>query len=272
MTATHWTLDDIDWGAFDSSKVAPEFVSMVKAAALVEFNGADYTAYLKKVFPNDPELFEAVEVWGEEEVQHGRALARWAEMADPEFDFDRAFKRFTEGYSLPLDATESVRGSRCGELVARCIVETGTSSFYSVLAQTVDEPVLREIARRIAGDEFRHYKLFYSHIARYADAEALSWWGRLKVALGRIGETEDDELAYAYYAANIPETADYDRRRCIEAYLGPVYGNYGRVHIERAIAMIAKAVGVRPWVPLRQAIAVAWLKVMHWKSARFQAA
>jgi enoyl-[acyl-carrier-protein] reductase (NADH) len=36
---------------------------------------------------------------------------------------------------LPLDVTDSVRGSRTSELIARCMVETGTSSYYTALAE-----------------------------------------------------------------------------------------------------------------------------------------
>ena len=39
---------------------------------------------------------------------------------------------------------------------------------------------------------------------RYQDAERLGRWGRVRTGLGRILESEDDELAYAYYAANEP--------------------------------------------------------------------
>ena len=63
-------------------------------------------------------------------------------------------------------AWRSSRGSRCGELVARCIVETGTSSYDTALMDAVEEPVLKEICRNIAADELRHYKLFYDHVTQ----------------------------------------------------------------------------------------------------------
>ena len=97
-----------------------------------------------------------------EEIQHGMALGRWAQLADPAWDFDAAFARFRAGYKLPLEATGSVRGSQAGEMMARCIVETGTSSYYSALKDATDEPVLKQICAKIAADEFRHYKLFYA--------------------------------------------------------------------------------------------------------------
>src|SRR5690349_3607292 len=138
-----WTLDNIAWGSFDRTKIDPEIVAIVKAASLVEFNGADYADYLCKVFPDDAPFQELARRWGAEEVQHGQALGRWAALADPGFDFADACRRFSEGFRVDPDAARSVRGSRAGEMVARCVVETGTSSYYTALAEATEEPVLR---------------------------------------------------------------------------------------------------------------------------------
>lgn len=240
-----WSAEDIPWQDFDPDKVDPDVLKIIKAASMVEKNAGDYAHYLCNVFHDDPEFQAAVRGWALEEVQHGDVLARWAELADSGFDFQDRFKRFTEGYRLPLDATASVRGSRAGELVARCIVEVGTSSYYSALGSATDEPVLKAICRRIAADELRHYKLFYTHLGRYLDREGLGVWGRIRVALTRLGESEDDELGYAYYAAN-DDGEPYDRRRNIAAYGHRAFRHYHPGVIERGVAMILKAVGLKP--------------------------
>lgn len=247
---SHWTLDDIDWPAFDPTKLDPRLVEAVKAAAMVEHNADDYVAYLCNVFADDPAMQDAARAWGVEEVQHGRALARWAELADPGFDAARALERFRAGYRLPVEATASVRGSRASELIARCVVEVGTSSFYSALRDASAEPVLRQVAGRIAADEFRHYKLFYDHMRRYVARERLSLPRRLKVALGRIDEVEDDELAYAYFCGNCGEGEAYDRAACANAYGARAFAFYRRQHVARAVSMVAKAVGLHPhgWI------------------------
>jgi Fatty acid desaturase len=207
----HWTLDDIPWSRFEPARVDPDIARIVKAASLVEQNGADYAQYLCTVFADDPLFQAAARQWGEEETRHGQALGRWAALADPGFVHRDACARFSAGFRVKLGATASVRGSRAGELVARCIVETGTSSYYAALGEATAEPVLQAICRRIAADEIRHYKLFYGHLQRYLAREGLGLWGRLRIGLGRIGESEDDELAFAYHAANEPELP-YDRR------------------------------------------------------------
>jgi hypothetical protein len=196
-----------------------------------------------------------------EEVQHGMALARWAELADPTFDFDAAFQRFTDGFKIETWRTQSLRGSRSGELVSRCIVETGTSSYYSALKDAIEEPVLKEICRNIAADEFRHYKLFYTYLLRYLEAEKIGSFGRFLAAASRIRESEDDELAYAYYAANHGADTVYDRKRFVRAYLSRAYGFYRTSHIERGIGMILKAIGLTPNGTLNSVLTrgISWL-------------
>ncbi len=181
----HWTLESIDWDRFDPAAVNPDVLKAFKASAMVEANGEDYGEYLCKVFHDDPAFQAVAREWALEELQHGRALGRWAALADPSFNFEASFQRFTDGYKISLDVEKSVRGSRAGELIARCIVETGTSTYYTALADATDEPVLKAICRNIAADEFRHYKLFYSHLKRYQAREQLGVWGRLRVVLGR---------------------------------------------------------------------------------------
>lgn len=242
----HWSLGDIDWAAFQPARVDPEIVPLVKAAAMVERNGLDYAVYLSRVFIDDPDFRVATDNWAVEEVQHGDALGRWAMLADPAWDFEAAFARYRAGYKLPLDVDTSVRGSRTGELIARCMVETGTSSYYTALAEATDEPLLQQVCRLIAADEYRHFKLFYDHMKRYLAREKLGMARRICIAAGRITESEDDELAYAFHCGNEPEGTEYRHNRCIAGYMGRAIGFYRRRHIERAVGMMLKSVGLPP--------------------------
>jgi rubrerythrin len=262
-----WTLDDIPWERFDAGKVDPELVRIVKAASLVEYDGSDYARHLCRVFHDDPEFQRVARRWGEEEVQHGRALARWARLADPGYDFEAAFARFKDGFDNELDGDRSKRGSRAGEMIARCMVETGTSSYYSALAEAAEEPVLRLVCQKIAADELRHYKLFYTTAKKYIERERLGVWGRLKVALTRVAESEDDELAYAFYAANAP-AGPYERRRYSRAYARRAYAVYRRHHVERGVGMILKAVGLTANGKLQRLGAAAAWRFLRFRLAR----
>jgi hypothetical protein len=267
MTKPGWTLDDIAWDRFDPTKVDNDLLMAVKAASVVEYNASDYVGYLKTVFAGDLAVHAVIEQWGHEEAQHGLALGRWVKLADPEFDFDATFEAFREGYTPPHfeSADKSIRGSRRGELIARCVVESGTTSYYSAMRDATEEPVLKQIASHIAGDEMRHWKLFYD--LQHAQPEPeLSFWKKLRIAAGRFSEAEDDELAYAFYCANTPVDRigiePYNRKANVKAYETRVMRLWRPRHLDRAIGMIAAAVGMRPksWVA-RTASRVIWTAV-----------
>lgn len=259
----HWTIAELPWNTLDPSRVSPDLLKVIKAAALVEYGADAYADYLCKVFSDDPGFQQLARNWAVEEVQHGKALGTWAEKIDPDWSLEKAMAKFRAGYTpdhFVNDNTASIRGSRSAEMVARCMVETGTSSYYSAIGDSTDEPVLKEICRKIAADEFRHYKLFYDTLNHYLAKEKLGKIGRLKVALGRIAESEDDELSYAFYAANDDGSTPYDRQACNQAYVRRAYSFYQQKHLDRAIAMIFKACGfMPPSLPYRIIRQVAWI-------------
>jgi hypothetical protein len=137
------------------------------------------------------------------------------------------------------------------------------------LAEATDEPVLKQVCKLIAADEYRHFKLFYDHMRRYLVRENLSVLARLRIALGRIGESEDDELAFAYHCGNEPETTTFRHDRCTAAYMAGAMGYYRYRHIERGTGMILKAVGLPPRGRLSSgATKLAW-HLLGWRKRRF---
>ena len=267
---SRWTLDDIEWDRIDGSAVDADLLAVVKTAALVEANAADYVTYLSDVFAGDAAFLAAIEGWGREEEQHGAALGRWAGLADPGFDFAAALAAFRANYQIPQNVTQSIRGSRTGELVARQVVETGTSSFYSAIRDATDEPVLKAIASRIAADEFAHYRLFQTHFARYHAVAPLPLPTRLHVAATRFAEAEDDELGQAWFAANVlphDRHADYAARDYPHEYWRRAVQLYRRPHIDNAVRMMLRAVALRPNGALfRMGSAAIW-RLTQWRAS-----
>lgn len=240
-----WKFEDINWSLFDPQKVHPEVLRVIKAGSVVEHNGSDYGRYLKSVFKGDKLFEKEIDAWAKDEIKHGAVLAEWVKMADPTYNFKERFADYVEGFPINVHAQESIRGSRGSELLTRCMVEIGTSSFYSAVKDATHEPLLKHICGKIAADELRHYKLFYTHYLRYQVHERLPLHKRLKVALGRLFENEDDELAFAYYTAN-KETSPYNRKYYTQVYGKTVYNFYQKVHVERGMALFCKAVGLNP--------------------------
>lgn len=248
---THWTefhvwkAEDIHWDRFDGSRIDPDIVKLVKAASLVEHNAPVYAQYLCNVFHNDPGFEKLAKEWAIEEVKHGKTLAKYAKLADPDFDFDDAFKRYTDGFQVPVEVTESVRGSLTGEILARCVVETGTSSHYTAIRGATVEPLLQELCRNIAADEFRHYKTFWEYSKVLREKEGIGLWKRARVVIDRVTEAQDKELAYAFHSAN-EKKGSFSHKRCNEAYVGCAYRLYPPYLVERIVAMLLNVVGLKP--------------------------
>ena len=83
-------------------------------------------------------------------------------------------------------------------------------------------------------------------VERYLAREDISLPRRIMIGVGRITESEDDELSYAWHAGNDPAGTAYDHKRCLAAYMGGAVGVYRFPQVERAMAMAFKAVGLRP--------------------------
>ena len=220
----HWSLDDIPWHAIRHDAVARNkaFFYLVASASLMESATDLYTANLIEFFAGDEEVTSWLEhYWLPEELQHGRALRRYVECAWPDFDWEPAYRRFVVEFRPFCDV--ALEEARSLEMASRCVVETGTASYYTTLSRASPEPVLSVLTRRIVADEVRHYKHFYRFFCKYRDTECPSraavvpaLWRRLRMSGG-----DDSFIVLKHvYAARYP-AAHFDigvyrdvRREC----------------------------------------------------------
>ena len=170
-----WHLEDIDFSSIDTARmrVRDDIFLLVCSASFVESGAETYAHNLVDYFTGDTEVGEWLnEHWKVEELQHGRALKTYVQHVWPEFDWDSAYAAFFAEYAklCTCDELEPTRGQ---ELVARCIVEMGTTTYYQALNAVCDEPVLRDLTWRIRTDEVQHYKHFYHYFLRYQQQENL---------------------------------------------------------------------------------------------------
>ena len=188
----HWSLDDIPWHAVRRDAVARNeaLFYLVASASLMESATDLYTENLIEFFVDDKEVTSwLAHHWLPEELQHGRALRRYVEAAWPDFDWEPTYIRFIEEFR-PLCDT-ALESARSLEMASRCVVETGTASYYTTLSRGSPEPVLALLARHIADDEVRHYKYFYRYYRHYRDIEhptraavVPALWRRLRMTGG----------------------------------------------------------------------------------------
>ena len=86
-------------------------------------------------------------------------------------------------------------------MLARMIVETGTSTLYKALgayAKDRDEPVLVQICHNIHKDEVYHYDNFEEGFKKYNKQEKLGKIDITKIIYSRLREANDEDIAIAF--------------------------------------------------------------------------
>ncbi|KAA1008982.1 ferritin-like domain-containing protein [Paraburkholderia panacisoli] len=205
-----WRIEDIDLTRIDRQKaVANEDLLLLLCAASFIESGTDlYTSNLSTFFNDDPEVSAWLNnEWEPEEMQHGRALKTYVAYVWPEFDWDTAFRNFMDEYSLTC-SFEDFEKTRALEMVARCVVETGTATLYRAIGECSDEAVLKQITDNIRTDEVRHYKHFFKFFKKYNRIEGNGRLAVLGALMRRVLEikNEDSEIALRHvFAIRYPE-------------------------------------------------------------------
>ena len=146
-----WSVDDIAYDRIDAALIHnnSELFYLLAAASFVEITSDLYTKNLIEFYHGNPEIENwLANFWELEEVQHGTALKRYVQAVWPEFDWERAYRGFFEEYGRAC-TMEALAENHALEMVARCVVETGTSSFYRTLSDATAEPVLKQITANI---------------------------------------------------------------------------------------------------------------------------
>ena len=208
-----WKVEDLDFSriAVDSIRHDETLFYLASSASFIESGSDLYTRNLIDFFHGDDEVVQwLVEHWEPEELQHGRALRAYVAHVWPEFDWEPAFRSFLGEYQL-LCKVELLAPSRGLEMSARCVVETGTATYYRALARAATEPVFVDLADRIANDEVSHYKHFLRFFKRYRAHERLGRLRILRTVSSRTWElrSEDADCAIRHIAkARDPARAD----------------------------------------------------------------
>lgn len=209
----HWSIEDIDFSRIDVARVHKDenLFYLVTCASFIESGSDLYTRNLVEFYQGDAEVEQWLrDQWEHEELQHGRALRAYVEYVWPKFDWERAYQGFLDEYSHYCKV-ELLEPTRAQELAARCVVETGTATYYRAIARATDEPVLKQLASFIADDEVNHYKHFYQYFRRYRREENI---GRTRV-LGTLSrrtlelKSEDADCAIRHVMkVHAPDQAD----------------------------------------------------------------
>ncbi len=142
------------------------------------------------------------------------------------------------------------------ELIARCVVETGTASFYRALQHYAREPVLCQLLENIKNDEIAHYTHFRRYFNGYDSVSRQSFRAICATMWRRLHAIESED---AYVALKHVHLVRYPDR----PFLVSDYRKYSRTTkrlarthypFEMAVKMLIKP------IPLADSIK----KILHW--------
>ena len=164
------------------------------------------------------------------------------------------------GSACRSTASRSVRGSRAGELVARCIVETGTSSYYAALGEAA--------ARAGAASDLPAHRRRRDpplqallHAISSAISRASGWAsGAGCASRSAASPNRRTTSSPSPITRRTSRALPYDRApRGARLCAARLCASMRRHHVERGIAMVFKAVGLKPNGRLnRVATGLAW--------------
>ncbi|MBF5007432.1 ferritin-like domain-containing protein [Diaphorobacter sp. NR2-3-3-1] len=215
--ANHWRIEDIPLEQIEIDAIAhhEDLFYLLMSASFIETGSDTYAANLAEHYRDYPDIAAWLQDrWENEELQHGTALRRYVEAVWPDFPWQRAYDSFFGEYSK-LCTVEELHPDRHLEMVARCVVETGTTAYYHTLRELSDEPVLRKLLGHIRNDEVGHYKHFLKYFKELQERSPVSRTriaGTLYARLKELRESDSDVALRHVFAHRGNYFADSDRR------------------------------------------------------------
>lgn len=191
----HWRVEDMDFSRIDRQAVerSEDLFFLLVSASFIETGSDTYAANLAEHYAAYPEISAWLkDHWEAEELQHGQALRAYVEAVWPRFPWQQAYDSFFGEYSKLCTMEELYPDQRL-EMVARCVVETGTTAYYHTLRELSDEPVLTGLLGHIRNDEVSHYKHFLKYFKELQQEAPV---GRARIAgalYGRLKELRESD-------------------------------------------------------------------------------
>ena len=197
--SAHWRIEDIDFSAIDRSAIAhsEDMFFLLMSASFIETGSDTYATNLAEHYAAWPEVATWLkDHWEAEELQHGQALRAYVEAVWPDFPWQQAYDSFFAEYSQLCTMEELYPDQRL-EMVARCVVETGTTAYYHTLRELSTEPVLSELLGNIRNDEVSHFKHFLKYFKEMQDQSPVGRTSIAKALYGRLKELRESDTEIA---------------------------------------------------------------------------
>ncbi len=193
--SAHWCIEDIAFDSIDRAAIEynEDLFFLLMSASFIETGSDTYASNLAEHYAAWPEIASWLkDHWEAEELQHGQALRAYVEAVWPDFPWQQAYDSFFAEYSKLCTMEELYPDPRL-EMVARCVVETGTTAYYHTVRELSDEPVLTQLLGNIRNDEVNHFKHFLKY---FKELQEVAPVGRTRIAgalYGRLKELRESD-------------------------------------------------------------------------------
>ena len=194
------SLEQIPYGALAREEICDNTLLfyVLASASFIEATSDLYARNLAEFLSGDAEAIAwLVKCWQRDELGHGAALKCYVTTAWPSFDWESTYDAFSAEYR-EMPSVYQLAATPAREMLTRCVVETGTTTFYRMINASTTEPVLRQMALAIAAEEVRHYKHFYRYFMRFQAEERLSRGAVLRAIWNRAAEIHADDSFIAF--------------------------------------------------------------------------
>ncbi len=258
-----WNYKDIKYDKIDKSLIEDNnfLFNLLTIASFIEITSDVYDKNLSIYYKDNEEVVEWLNnTWKIEEIQHGKALKEYINYVWSNFDWEKSYKNFLKGY-IPLCKVDNLEDTKAKEMLARMVVETGTSTAYKAIAayaKDLNEPILEQIAKNISKDEVYHYEKFEEIFKYYKDKEKLKNSEIVKILYKRAKDINNEDIKIAYEAINHSKSYDnymkdvkefakkyYPYKMAIKMFIRPLgLSKFSENIISNTITPIFKVLGI----------------------------
>lgn len=162
LERARWSFDDIDYTAIDRSKVDEQMIHEFKQVTLTELGSIPATRMFMRDFSHDIDFQRFVSVWAFEEGKHSLALQRWLEALGVEIP-----EQEMQAVDISFETAPWIE-----TLTMHFLGEQRLGLWYGAFAgiapgakdKPLEEPVLRQILRFMAEDEWRHAGSYFAFL------------------------------------------------------------------------------------------------------------
>ena len=181
LDRARWDFKSIDYSAIDKSKVDEAMLHEIKHICLTEVGSIPATSMFMRDFSHDIDFQRFISVWAFEEGKHSLALERWLNAQGVEM-LESEMAKINITFE-PAPWIETLTMHFLGE--QRLGLWYGAFSGIAPGAKdkSIEEPVLRQLLRLMAQDEWRHAGCYFSFLKEAVEEDPASLENIAKMTL-----------------------------------------------------------------------------------------